>query len=142
MKYFVSDNVVCVHDMTIINFPTVTVVQRTRGATLFTLDIKVSNKICDFCSTFSIFSLMEGSFMVKPMFVFILSKWVDFHETSYKHHAIGYLYDFILLNFEFPSKIASVQTSVVGLTQEPEMLCDDVFETNMQLFLRPFEYTV
>ncbi|XP_021925898.1 vam6/Vps39-like protein isoform X1 [Zootermopsis nevadensis] len=35
-----SDNVICVHDMTIVNFPTVTVVQRTRGATLFTLDIK------------------------------------------------------------------------------------------------------
>jgi len=29
--------------MTVINFPTVTVVQRTRGATLFTLDIKVCN---------------------------------------------------------------------------------------------------
>jgi len=37
----ISDNVICVHDMTVVNFPTVTVVQRTRGATLFTLDIKV-----------------------------------------------------------------------------------------------------
>jgi hypothetical protein len=73
MKYFVSDNVVCVHDMTIINFPTVTVVQRTRGATLFTLDIKVSNKIHDFYFIFSLFSFREGSFMVTSIFVFILS---------------------------------------------------------------------
>ncbi|KAJ8895019.1 hypothetical protein PR048_000328, partial [Dryococelus australis] len=35
-----TDNVVCVHDISVINFPTVTVVQETRGATLFTLDIK------------------------------------------------------------------------------------------------------
>ena len=40
---FISDNVICVHDMTAVNFPTVTVVQRTRGATLFTLDIKVTS---------------------------------------------------------------------------------------------------
>jgi hypothetical protein len=40
---FISDNIISVHDMTAVNFPTVTVVQRTRGATLFTLDIKVSS---------------------------------------------------------------------------------------------------
>jgi hypothetical protein len=40
---FISDNVISVHDMTAVNFPMVTVVQRTRGATLFTLDVKVSN---------------------------------------------------------------------------------------------------
>lgn len=35
-----SDNIICVHDMSIINFPAITTVQRTRGATLFTLDVK------------------------------------------------------------------------------------------------------
>lgn len=36
-----SDNVVTVHDMSVINFPALTTIQKTRGATLFTLDIKV-----------------------------------------------------------------------------------------------------
>ncbi|XP_067011579.1 vam6/Vps39-like protein [Anabrus simplex] len=35
-----SDNIICVHDMTIYNFPVVTKVERSRGATLFVLDIK------------------------------------------------------------------------------------------------------
>ncbi|XP_049943822.1 vam6/Vps39-like protein [Schistocerca serialis cubense] len=35
-----SDNVICVHDMNAINFPTMTTVHRTKGATLFALDIK------------------------------------------------------------------------------------------------------
>ncbi|CAG2066437.1 unnamed protein product, partial [Timema podura] len=35
-----TDNVICVHDISVINFPTITVVQRTRGATLFTLDTR------------------------------------------------------------------------------------------------------
>ncbi|XP_063228747.1 vam6/Vps39-like protein [Bacillus rossius redtenbacheri] len=35
-----ADNVICVHDISVINFPLVTVVQESRGATLFTLDIK------------------------------------------------------------------------------------------------------
>ncbi|KAK7863279.1 hypothetical protein R5R35_005325 [Gryllus longicercus] len=35
-----SDNIICVHDISIINFPAVNVVQKSRGATLFALDIK------------------------------------------------------------------------------------------------------
>lgn len=35
-----TDNVVCVHDMAVINFPTICVVSETRGATLFSVDIK------------------------------------------------------------------------------------------------------
>lgn len=35
-----SDNIICVHDISIINFPAVCIVQRSRGATLFALDTK------------------------------------------------------------------------------------------------------
>ena len=54
---FISDNVISVHDMTAVNFPIVTVVQRTRGATLFTLDIAVSsnNMFCTFLSAYCLY---------------------------------------------------------------------------------------
>ena len=36
-----SDNLICVHDLGAINFPLISTVQRTKGATLFCLDFKV-----------------------------------------------------------------------------------------------------
>ncbi|RZF37701.1 hypothetical protein LSTR_LSTR003112 [Laodelphax striatellus] len=35
-----SDNIISVHDMAIINFPIITTIQKTKGATLFTMDVK------------------------------------------------------------------------------------------------------
>jgi hypothetical protein len=37
----VSDGIICVHDMKVYNFPIVATVERTKGASLFTLDIQV-----------------------------------------------------------------------------------------------------
>ncbi|XP_039293207.1 vam6/Vps39-like protein [Nilaparvata lugens] len=40
-----SDNVISVHDMAIINFPIITTIQKTKGATLFTMDVKKHERL-------------------------------------------------------------------------------------------------
>lgn len=40
INYF-TDGVICVHNMRVYNFPVVSTIERTKGASLFSLDVKV-----------------------------------------------------------------------------------------------------
>uniref|UniRef100_A0A1B6MRH7 CNH domain-containing protein n=1 Tax=Graphocephala atropunctata TaxID=36148 RepID=A0A1B6MRH7_9HEMI len=69
-----SDNIICVHDMSIINFPTITTVQQTKGATLFTLDVKHPTTLTGGSSV-----LVRMCAVVKRRLLFFYWKNGDFH---------------------------------------------------------------